>query len=417
MTSTFRPFSPSRAGIVALVALFSQFAVPQQPQQNVPDAPSATRPAPAQLPKNVPPAATSAPDTPQQQPQTNPEPPPPNTIKTVPAGSVPPDQTEGRDDIYTIIRRVNQVTVPVTVKDSNGRLVEGLLKNDFSVYEDGKEQTLNFFTSDPFPLSAAVVLDLGMPEEVVRKVNETLPALAGAFSPYDEVALYVYGNTVSKTLDFSAANDRFSSALTRVKKPGRTGGVPVVSGPMASGPTINNVPFDPSVPHVSTPRRESRVLNDAILAAAIDLAHRAPTRRKVIFVISDGREIGSKVGYSDVLKSLLTNNINVYAVNVGASAIPGYRNAERINIPFSGSGNILPKYASSTGGQVFPEFDRDAIERAYAEVTGQARNQYTLGYSTRATPSTDYRSIEVRIHRGGLKVIARDGYFPIPRAR
>jgi len=414
MTSTFRLLTLSRVGIVALLALFSQSAVPQD-QQGVPDAPSATRPAPAQIPKNAPPAATTSPDTQQQ--QTSPEPPPPNTIKTVPAASVPADTSDGRDDLYKIIVRVNQVTVPVTVKDSNGRLIEGLTKNDFSVYEDGKEQTVNFFTSDPFPLSAAVVLDLGMSDDIVRKVNETLPALAGAFSPYDEVALYVYGNTVSKSLDYSAANDRFSSALSRAKKPGRPGGVPVTSGPMASGPTINGVPFDPNVPHVSTPRRESRVLNDAILAAAIDLAKRDRTRRKVIFVISDGREIGSKVGYSDVLKSLLTNNINVYAVNVGASAIPGYRTAEKVNIPFSGSGNILPKYASATGGQVFPEFDRDAIERAYSQVTGEARNQYTLGYSTRATPSTDYRSIEVRIHRGGLKVIARDGYFPLPKAR
>lgn len=402
-------------GIAALLGFLAQAAVPQQAQQSVPDAPSATRPV-SQLPRSVPPPATTAPEDSEQPP--NPEPPPSSAIKTVPAGSVPNDTpAPTRDDLYKIIVRVNQVTVPVTVKDSNGRLVEGLLKNDFSVYEDGKEQTLNFFTSDPFPLSAAVVLDLGMPDDVVRKVNETLPALAGAFSPYDEVGLYVYGNTVSKSLEFSPANDRFSSALSRAKKPGRTGGVPVVSGPMASGPTVNGVPFDPSVPRVSVPRRESRVLNDAILAAAIDLAKRDRTRRKVIFVISDGREIGSKAAYSDVLKSLLTNNINVYAVNVGASAIPGYRNAEKINIPFSGAGNILPKYASATGGQVFPEFDRDAIERAYAQVTGEARNQYTLGYSTRATPSTDYRSIEVRIHRGGLKVLARDGYFPLPKAR
>jgi VWFA-related protein len=413
MTSMLRIFSLNTVGIACFLALTTQAATPQQEQQNVPDAPSATRPA-TQLPKNVPPPATTAPDASQQ---ANPEPPPPSAIKTVPAGSVPNDPVPSRDDLYKIIVRVNQVTVPVTVKDTNGRLVEGLLKNDFSVFEDGREQTLNFFTSDPFPLSAAVVLDLGMSDDVVRKVNETLPALAGAFSPYDEVGLYVYGNTVSKSLEFSPVNDRFTSALSRAKKPGRTGGVPVVSGPMAGGPNINGRPFDPSVPHVSTPRRESRVLNDAILAAAIDLAKRDRTRRKVIFVISDGREIGSKAGYGDVLKALLTNNINVYAVNVGASAIPGYRNAEKINVPFSGSGNILPKYASQTGGQVFPEFDRDSIERAYAQVTGEARNQYTLGYGTRATPSTDYRSIEVRIHRGGLKVIARDGYFPLPKAR
>src|SRR4051812_14294458 len=74
MTSAFRPFSLSRAGIVALVALFSQSAIPQQQQQNVPDAPSATRPATTQLP-NVPPAASTAPDTQQQQPQANPAPP------------------------------------------------------------------------------------------------------------------------------------------------------------------------------------------------------------------------------------------------------------------------------------------------------------------------------------------------------
>src|SRR3954471_12030136 len=348
MNSTLRIFMLSSLGIAGLLALSLQAAPTQQNQQNVPDAPPATRPA-TQLPKSVPPPATTTPEATQQP---NPEPPPPSTIKTVPAGSVPNDPAPSRDDLYRIIVRVNQVTVPVTVKDTNGRLVEGLLKNDFSVYEDGKEQTLNFFTSDPFPLSAAVVLDLGMPDDVVRKVNETLPALAGAFSPYDEVGLYVYGNTVSKSLEFSPANDRFASALSRAKKPGRTGGVPVVSGPMAGGPNINGRPFDPSVPHVSVPRRESRVLNDAILAAAIDLAKREKTRRKVIFVISDGREIGSRAGYSDVLKSLLTNNINVYAVNVGASAIPGYRSAERVNIPFSGSGNILPKYASSTGGQV-----------------------------------------------------------------
>src|SRR4051794_32827953 len=139
-TITNRLFS-----IAVLMGALSSPAIPQQTQQNVPDAPSATRPA-TQLPKNVPPPATTAPDATQQP---NPAPPPPSTIKTVPSGSVPNDSTPSRDDLYKIIVRVNQVTVPVTVKDSNGRLVEGLLKNDFSVFEDGKEQTLNFFTSDP----------------------------------------------------------------------------------------------------------------------------------------------------------------------------------------------------------------------------------------------------------------------------
>src|SRR3954471_6180038 len=115
-------------GLALLMGALSNPAIPQQTQQNVPDAPSATRPA-NQLPKSVPPPATTAPDATQQE---TPAPPPPNIIKTVPAGSVPNDPTTAsRDDLYKIIVRVNQVTVPVTVKDSNSRLVEGLLKNDF----------------------------------------------------------------------------------------------------------------------------------------------------------------------------------------------------------------------------------------------------------------------------------------------
>src|SRR3982750_2938915 len=106
MTSTLRIFVLSSLGIACLLALSVHAAVPQQEQQNVPDAPSATRPA-TQLPKNVPPPATTAPDASQQ---ANPEPPPPSAIKTVPAGSVPNDPVPSRDDLYKIIVRVNQVT-------------------------------------------------------------------------------------------------------------------------------------------------------------------------------------------------------------------------------------------------------------------------------------------------------------------
>src|SRR6478672_4092138 len=97
-------------GIALLVGLLGQAAIPQEAQQNIPDAPSATRPA-SQLPKSVPPPATTAPDDTQP---ANSEPPPSSAIKTVPAGSVPNDTpAASRDDLYKIIVRVNQVTVPV----------------------------------------------------------------------------------------------------------------------------------------------------------------------------------------------------------------------------------------------------------------------------------------------------------------
>ena len=158
-------------------------------------------------------------------------------------------------------------------------------------------------------------------------------------------------------------------------------------------------------------------MNDAILAAALDLARRDRNRRKIIFVISDGREYGSRANYGQVMKVLLSNEISVYAITVDSAAIPGLKQLEDLHVPTQGYGNILPRYASATGGGIFAEFDQDAIEQAYAKVTEVARNQYTLGYTTRANAANTYRKIDVRVHRGGLQVYAKDGYYPLPTTR
>jgi VWFA-related protein len=192
---------------------------------------------------------------------------------------------------------------------------------------------------------------------------------------------------------------------------------------MVSGPSINSMPVDPGAPHTPTVQRESNVLNDAILAAALELAKRdqAPhwkqmkvRPRKIMFLISDGREDGSRAGYNDVLKVLLSNEITVYAVGVGDAATPVYKTIQKFHLPGVSPSNYLPKYAAATGGQVFNEFGQNAIEDAYGQVTSEARNQYTLGYTTRATAAGAYRSIEVRVKRDNVKVFARDGYYPAP---
>ncbi len=391
--------------------------------QEVPDAPSATkRPEPEKQASPLPPPSEAPPAKPiprpeAQAPDDTSSQPPPMTVTTAPAGSKPEDTAGSREEMFKMTVNVNFVIVPVTVKDGGGHLVDGLLRKDFAVYEDDTLQPLKLFTSDPFPLSCAVVLDLGIPDVVMRKVNDTLPSLVGAFSAYDEVSLYTFGNSVEQRMDFSPVDAKFSAALKRERRPGRQGGVPVTSGPMAAGPSVNGHPFDPGAPHVSTARRESRVMNDAILAAALDLAGRDRNRRKVLFVISDGAEYGSRASYGQVLKVLLSNEIQVYAVNVDSAAIPGVRTLEDLHVWRMGYGNILPRYAEATGGQLFREFDQDAIEQAYAKVTEVARNQYTLGYTTRANAANTYRKIDVRVRRPGLRVYAKDGYYPLPTTR
>jgi VWFA-related protein len=397
----------------------------KQNQQDIPDAPSASRPV-QPFPSNLPPVPRT--ETPGRPPASasgsknapSDAPPPMPPVKTVAEGGASREGVNSREDLYTFKVTTNFVIVPVTVKDNDGHLVDDLLPKDFTVFEDGKKQDLKLFIVDPFPLSAAVVLDIGMPDTAVQKINQTYAALAGAFSPYDEVSLYTYSSTVSQVTDFSAAGEKLTAVLNRMKlERGRNNGAPVMNGPLGpQGPTINGIPVErPGAQPNIAPPKDVRVLNDAVLRAALDLSKRDRARRKIIFIISDGREYGSKVSYSDVMKVLLSREIQVYAIGIEASAIPIYSKLEKIHLPHYGYGDILPRYAKATGGEVFSEFNRDNIEVAYTRATGDARNQYTLGYQTRATPSSTRRDIEVRVDRPGLKITAKTGYYPLPAAR
>ena len=418
--------------LVAILAFAAVYAMPQQ--QKLPDAPAPQNNAPA---PNVNVPASGAPDNqgsssssenpeqpsnPREPGQTgagqNNPPPPPGSqeIKTVPPGSVPNGGGSGRDELMTLQKTVSFVTVPVTVKDDEGKLVDGLLAKDFSIYEDGTLQKLTLFTSDPFPLSAALIIDQGLQEPVLRKINQTFAALGGAFGPFDEVAVFTYGNTVNKRQDFGNTT-RMELALQRIRDDtGANAGASVVGGPFGSGPYTNGKPM-PGTNPVITPNKEYHVLNDAILMAAQELAHRPAANRKIIFVISDGQEYGSRASYSQVLKVLLTDGIAVYAIGVDTASMPLYNKVAKARIPGFGYTNVLPRYANATGGDVLDEFSKESIESAYQRITMQARNQYTLGYNATQRPSSNYRDIEVRVKRPGLEVFAKHGYYPLPPQR
>ncbi len=426
--------------LVVVLASLTAGAAAQQSPNNIPDAPSSAQP--PKFPTNIPPSTGGTPSEaegqnlpPNQAPpgessssDMNPGGPPPMKVDTVPEGGATPDAAPANEQLYKLTVNVNQIVIPLMVKDENGRLVSGLLPKDVSVFEDGKKQELNYFTSDPFALSAAVVLDLGMPDVAVQKVNKTFSALEGAFANFDEVEIYTYSNTVGRASDFRGAGRQLAQVLNDLSTAtGSNNGPPVTGGPLGpEGPTINGVPVDPQTPGVITPTKQAHVLNDAILAAALDLSKRDRSRRKVIFVISDGREYRSNANYKDVLKVLLSANILVYGIGVEGAAIPLYDKVEKIHLPKFGYSDILPKYANATGGEVFNEFTRRDMEDIYSRVIGDARNQYTLGYASRATPSSAYREIEVRVANHGpscktayrpcIDVSAKAGYYPLPPA-
>lgn len=337
-------------------------------------------------------------------------------VQTVPPGTMPRNQINGAGDIYKLEPvRVNLVMVPVMVKDSEGRRVDGLRPSDFTVLENGKKQTLTYFSSEPFLLSVAIILDIGMPDVAVQKINQTYTALSGSLSPYDEAAIYTYSSTVSQVCDFTSNAARLTATLNEMKLvSGENNGPQAVNDPFSVGPVVNGIPTGSSAPPVQTPPREAHVLNDAILRAAIDLAKRDHTRRKMILIVSDGRELGSQASYRQVVRVLQSRDIEVKAVVVDMSALPVFKQAEKIHHLFlQGYSDILPKYTHATGGgDPYSELTRNSIEDAYTSIASDARNQYTLGYAPKATTGgSAYRTIEVQVDKK-VKVTAKDGYYP-----
>src|SRR5436190_1740695 len=91
----------------------------------------------------------------------------------------------------TIRSQVDLVVVPVSVRDGGGKLVNGLRKEDFSILEDSKEQSIQQFSADPPPLSTAVVIDTGIGGSALRRFASSIVALSSAFiSDFDEAEVY-----------------------------------------------------------------------------------------------------------------------------------------------------------------------------------------------------------------------------------
>jgi len=338
----------------------------------------------------------------------------------------PPDQPPaGQGPQYVIHTGVNFVEVPFTVKDSKGRLVPGLTWRDVRVYENNLRQKLSLFTVDPFPLSVALVIDQSMTYDNMTKVNNSLAALQGAFTRYDEVAVFTYNNGPSMQTDFTGADSaRLGAVLERSKREGREPVYYDTSGPLGQNVNINNGAdshIDPnvnathgtSILGIQNVPRDPHTLNDAILAAAKALSKTAAGRRRIVYVVSDGREYGSEAKFAQVVKYLNTNKIGVYGTLVGDSSLPVIGFVDRMHLPMMIRDNILSAYTRQTGGDLFGAFRQGTIETSFAKIAEEVRTQYTVGYYSHE-PFIDgkYRTIEVKVLRPNLTVIAKPGYYP-----
>jgi VWFA-related protein len=426
--------------LLACSALGQQQAVPDAPapQSQSPSAPpDAPAPqAPSSLPdlkdQVAPGKGTTNPDDQQAPPgapapqtssgsagaPTPQQPPPPDAVQ-----QTPPET--GTASQIPILRGtgVTEVIVPVTVRDKHGKEIPGLPSWRFKVLEDGVQQRIVWFSTDAFPLSIAFVIDATLPEDVMDKVNRSLPVVSNGLTPADTVAVVSYGGTGPQLVtDFTAANGpRLTAALQIAQKPGEQMGVPLTDGPFASGPMVNGQQADPTL----APQRgnasgfllqpkDVHPLNDAILFAAEQLASQPRGRRRVIYVISDGKNSRSKASYKEVRDYLLANNILVSGTQVGDSAIWGIGALDRQKLPFLQPEDLLPRYCVATGGDVDHELTENGIQEAFVKIADSVRTAYTLIYAShQPSLSGKYHNIDVRVEGlSGLDVIAKQGYYP-----
>jgi VWFA-related protein len=317
----------------------------------------------------------------------------------------------GQDEQYKIRAKVDLVVVPVTVKGDGDKLITNLKKEDFTILENGRLQTLTNFTVDPVPLSAAVVVDTGLGFDALAKVQKTFPALVGAFSPFDEVAVYKYDKFVTKVLDFSGNTESVQAAMDKLREIQARTMTPdagVARGPFSiPGPVINGAPVVPPAQLGIVnplPPKPSNVLNDAIFLAASDLAKRERNRRKIVVVISDGQNAGNDHTFDETTKNLLETGIEVYGVGVDQP------------FPYNKT-SVLDDYAKTTGGDAYFVNSIRSIERSYAEATEEARNQYVLAYISNNEIQGSgpvFRDLQVKIAESNLKTLHRKGYYQYP---
>jgi len=320
------------------------------------------------------------------------------------------------------------VNIPFTVKDAKGKLVPGIRPAEVQVYENGRKMNILNFNDEGRPMSVAIVIDQSMSHGEMDTVNTALGALQDAFTKYDAVTIWVYNKSPRQITDFTGAQSaRAAQAIEISKASGRdTLMAGSLDGPMSQNIVLNNQNFDPNTSsHRGTvgmtinPPKEAHPLFDAILQAATALSTQPIERRRVIYVISNGNEYGSKTTGKQLVKYLQTNGIEVDGSLVGIqTSIPIIGMLDRIHLPMQMRDNVLTPLANATGGNVDAEFRASSLEKGFAMVASEARNRYIVTWNS-PEPFFDgkSRTLNITVLRPGLTVIAPQVYYPESQER
>lgn len=256
---------------------------------------------------------------------------------------------------------VNVVEVYAAVTDSAGNPVTGLRREDFTVVEDGRPQTVTAFAEGDFPLSVAVALDrsFSMGARQLPTAISAARTFLGELRPQDQSMVVGIGSEIEVLAPLSTDRASQQRALSTLKPWGTTG------------------------------------LHDAIVESIE--AVQAATGRRALVLLSDGSDRYSKTPASAALERARRSDVMVYPVAFGRTRPP-----------------LFAELASLTGGRSFQPRDPKQLDATMRAIANELRHQYLLGY-TPARPivagEDQWRTISVRLDRPGVTVRARDGYL------
>ena len=267
---------------------------------------------------------------------------------------------------------VNVVNVLATVRDKQGQLVKGLTKDDFTLEEDGRNQTIRYFSPQADqPLMLGLLIDVSGSQRTVlaeqRRASQQF--LDTVLRPGDKAFLVRFDRRIELLED-----------LSRLEVDARDNGA------------------------------RGTALYDAIISAARGLA--GQPGRKALIVLSDGYDTSSSASLAGAVETAQRADALVYSIRFLD------RDVFKFQVPASQGGSPVPRegqkalerIAKETAGSYFDLTASETLQKIYGRIEDELRNQYSLGF-TPVKRHAGYRKIHVSVKPKGLTVHARDGYY------
>jgi Ca-activated chloride channel family protein len=289
------------------------------------------------------------------------------------AGAVVAAQDQSSPPHNIFRSRVDLISVTATVVDREGRLITGLPKEAFEIYEDGERQTIAQFTNERVPVSVAVLLDVSDSMFGQRLIDARAAVerfLFDLLDASDDFCIVAFNHEPRVLTPWTRSRALVGDKLAALRPFGATG------------------------------------LFDAVIAALPMMENRS-RERGALLIISDGADTASDATMHDVRSALLRSDSFSYAIGID----PPARRAINTGVNIS----ALTEITTSSGGSTEVVHDTTDLNDATAHIADELNKQYLLGYLSPRAPDGRYHSIRVHAVDPAYRVRARNGYVATRR--